>query len=236
MRTITRLGESKTDLMQQPTTEPHPPVASAAEPAAASQCERAPTMCEHCGGPARVYVLEGYADGRPKFRCVCLGCLETLGPVLASGPRRRPLRLRVLVLMVGVVLLAIGAFGDYLIPNTPVGFGWHKQIGVALAGALLLVGLLLGAEVIALGGGLFLAGCVFAGEFGLTKGAGVGWKQGFMIAAGGWLLLVGWLGPRLIQRVRHARAWASRAPEGRSATPGPRRTPHAGWAVAHQQA
>jgi hypothetical protein len=141
--------------------------------------------CEVCGEVARVLVLEGYANGQPVLRRFCLKCAAEAAPADAGvfGERTR-VRLHVLVALAGLALCAVGLFGDFLIPAAHAGFGWHQQLGVFAGALLLVVGLLLRTEVIALGGAFLLAASLGADWFGLTRGPGIGWKQQVMLAVG----------------------------------------------------
>jgi len=146
----------------------------------------APGVCELCGRPARVHVLEGYAAGRPLRRCFCVPCAAAP----SSSPRAaqaRParLRLRIVVGLAGVALALVGLLGDQLIPEGHAGFGWYQRIGALIGALVLFIGMLVRAEVVVAGGALFLGAALCADWFGLTRGPGIGWKQQTMLAVGG---------------------------------------------------
>lgn len=141
--------------------------------------------CELCGETARVLVLEGYAAGQPILRRFCLRCAAAAEPAEHASRARSPrIGLHVLLALVGLVLCVVGLGGDFLIPERHSGFGWHQQLGVLLGTLLLVFGLFLRTDVIALGGSFLLVAAGCADWFGLTQGGGVGWKQQYMIAAG----------------------------------------------------
>jgi hypothetical protein len=140
--------------------------------------------CQVCGEPARVQVLTGYSSAGPLFMRLCLHC-EQHEMIGAYQPtRRRHLRAWLLIAMAGTALLTIGIFGDWLIPQRHAGFGWYQGWGVILGLASCLFGLLLGADLIALAGGMLFCASVSADWFGLTQGQGIGNTQQYMISAG----------------------------------------------------
>jgi len=147
--------------------------------------------CELCGEMARVLVLEGYAAGQPILRRFCLQCAAAAVPAehdpRARGPR---IGVHVLLALVGLVLCVVGLGGDFLIPERHSGFGWHQQLGILLGTLLLVFGLFLRTDVIALGGSFLLVAAGCADWFGLTQGVGVGWKQQYMIVAGALCLCI----------------------------------------------
>lgn len=158
--------------------------------------------CATCGQPACVHVLEGYDRGQRVVRRFCLDCVDSAAPWVGATPRGglRP-GLPVLAALCGLVLMVVGLFGDFLIPERRPGFGIYQQTGVLLAVPLLLVGVLLRVGPLALGGGLLLAVSISADWFGLASGPGIGWKQQLMIAAGA-LLTAGGLLWRTVRRRR----------------------------------
>lgn len=170
--------------------------------------------CEVCGEVARVLVLEGYANGQPVLRRFCLKCAAEAAPADAGvfGERTR-VRLHVLVALVGLALCVVGLFGDFLIPPPHAGFGWHQQLGVFAGALLLVVGLLLRTEVIALGGAFLLAASLGADWFGLTRGPGIGWKQQVMTAVGVLCLLAAGITRRRIAARRRRLDRAGRGDE-----------------------
>ena len=98
-----------------------------------------------------------------------------------------------LVGLCGLVLVVVGLFGDFLIPERRPGFGVYQQTGVLLAVPLVLVGVLLRVGPLALGGGLLLVASISADWFGLASGPGLGWKQQMMAAAGAVLVAGAWV-------------------------------------------
>ncbi len=142
-----------------------------------------PGVCRRCGQPARVHVLEGYQGGRPLRHCYCMPCAGVRSsPQTAARPR--PLRLGLVLALAGLASAVVGLLGDLLIPEARVGFGWYQRSGVLIGALILFVGLLVRAEVVAVGGALLLGAAAGADWFGLTRGPGMGWKQQALLAAG----------------------------------------------------
>jgi hypothetical protein len=123
---------------------------------------------------------------------------------------RPGLRLSTLVAIGGLALVGLGLVGDYLVPDAHPGFGWQQSFGVCAGVLLSFVGLLLGAELIAVSG-VFLLGVAALGDlFGLTRGPGIGWKQSVVLALG-----VGLAGMGLVRRILKRRVLDPRAEYGR---------------------
>jgi len=122
-------------------------------------------------------------------RHFCLDCADEAAAWPESDDLGGRLRLPTLVGLVGLVLMLVGLLGDFLVSERHAGFGWRQQSGVLLAVVVILMGLLLRVDLLALAGGFLLAASVSADWFGLTSGAGIGWKQQTLIAAGALLLV-----------------------------------------------
>jgi len=141
--------------------------------------------CEVCGQAARVHVLEGYVGGQPRTRRFCLPCADE-APLRAPGgdlARPRP-GLAVMLVLAGVTCAVLGLFGDFLIPQGHAGFGWRQTTGTVLGALVVFVGVLLRADVVALAGTYLLTAALLADWFGLTHGAGIGWKQQSLLGVG----------------------------------------------------
>ena len=165
--------------------------------------------CEVCGEGARVLILEGYAEGQPVMRHYCLRC-DAAAPAETDVVGERPrIGVHVLVELAGLVLCVVGLFGDYLVPSAHVGFGWHQQVGAGAGALILVIGLVLRMEVVALGGAFLLGASLCADWFGLTHGPGIGWKQQAMIAIGAVGLLTGGIARKMIAARRRRRERAN---------------------------
>jgi len=168
--------------------------------------------CTSCGTIAVVHVLEGYTRGRPVVRHFCLNCAERATSLRGdAGTADGRLGANTLALISGVVLVVIGLFGDHLLPDRHLGFGWRQQSGLWLSIVALLIGLLLRVDLLMLGGAFLLAGSLGADWFGLTSGPGVGWKQQIVLAVGA-TLVTGAAIRQLLQWV--LRRKGTRAPAG----------------------
>ncbi|MEW6251791.1 MAG: hypothetical protein AB1716_14190 [Planctomycetota bacterium] len=216
------VGVEQTALSVSAARRPRPALLAAPAPAALEAPASLPIMggtaCDVCGALARLQVLEGYRNGQPAVRRVCLTCAEA---TVFTPARRRPsghLRIGQIAVLLGLVLIALGLFGDWLVPARHGGFGWKQQSGLMLGSAVLFFGLLLGAELVALAGGLLLGGAVCADWFGLAQGPGIGWRQQTLAAAGALLILGGGLRSRWALRRRSAAPAAAR-PAGTWALP-----------------
>ena len=141
-------------------------------------------QCQACGEPARVQVLTGYSNAGPLFRRLCLHCEQHEMRGSYQPGRRRHLRAWLLTAMVGGILVTIGVFGDWLIPQRHLGFGWYQGWGVILGLVSGLFGLLLGADLVALAGGMLFCAAASADWFGLTQKPGIGPEQQCLILAG----------------------------------------------------
>jgi hypothetical protein len=152
--------------------------------------------CEHCGKLARVYILEGYADGKPLRRCLCLNCADTEderwldGDTGLIGGRRSSASL---LTAVGLLLLAFGAFVDELGIHTSIGFGLKQQTSLLIGALVVILGGLLRIDVLTVAGVILFGLAALADVFREIGSPGVGWQQGMAIVAGVAFLLAGLL-------------------------------------------
>ena len=174
--------------------------------------------CEVCRTQARVLILEGYAEGQPVLRSLCCACAATAPARTSTAGERRRISLHMLAAVAGLVLCVVGLLGDFLVPSRSPGFGLHQQLGVGAGVFILVIGLLLRAEIVALAGGLLLVAAVCADWFGLTDGAGIGWKQQAMIAIGALGMLASWVAHRVAAARGARRTGAGRGPAASAAT------------------
>lgn len=130
-----------------------------------------------------MHVLEGYVRGEPVVRRLCFQCASRFPPAVLEGPREKPrIRIAGLIGLAGVVFGAVGVFADAFIPEGQVGFGWYQRTGVALAVVIVLVGTLMRADIVALGG-LFLFGAALCADWlGVARTPGIGSKQQALLA------------------------------------------------------
>ena len=140
-------------------------------------------VCDVCGQPARVHILEGYQQGQPVHRRFCLRCAPEAPPWNSErGFQHGKLRLSILIGATGIGLGALALLADHFIPmRTSAGFGWHKGGGLVIGALLLLIGTLSRADLIAIGGLLLFGASCFAGLFGWAQSPGIGWKQQLLL-------------------------------------------------------
>ena len=164
--------------------------------------------CERCGQAARVHILEGYAQGQPIQRRFCLQCAPGFSPALPSlHVNRARLRITFLVGVIGVVLGTVGVFGDAFVPEGHAGFGWYQRAGVLLGALFVFVGILLRADLIALGGLLLFGGSLCADWVGLTRAPGIGWKQQALLGVSAACVVIALLGRCAAVRANFRAVW-----------------------------
>ena len=141
--------------------------------------------CDVCGEAARVHVLEGYFRGEPVIRRLCFRCASRFPPSVLGGARDRPrIGIAALIGLAGVVFGMVGVFADALIPEGHAGFGWYQRTGVALAVVIALVGMLMRADVVMLGGLFLFVAALCADWIGGARTPGIGSKQEALLAIG----------------------------------------------------
>jgi hypothetical protein len=155
-----------------------------------------------------VHILEGYAQGQPIQRRFCLECAPGFSPALSRlHVNRARLRITFLVGVIGVVLGTVGVFGDAFVPEGHAGFGWYQRAGVLLGAVLVFVGILLRADLIALGGLLLFGGALCADWVGLTRAPGVGWKQQTLLGVSAACVVIAVLGRYAAARANLRAVW-----------------------------
>lgn len=159
------------------------------------------SVCEVCGRPIHVQVLERYTKEGPLFRRFCLACGLANIADLRQPVARKKIEPWVLVALTGVVALVIGLLGDWIIPSRHAGFGWQQLGGVLAGGIVGLLGLLVGVEIIAWAGALLMGASLAADWFGLTHGSGIGTNQQCIMGAGAACMVIAWWWKRLKTRL-----------------------------------
>ena len=150
--------------------------------------------CDTCGKSATVRVLEKYADGEPVFKRYCLECAQRAGgaPVIEgdAAPKHR-LSFGSMLIAAGVLIVIVAATGDYIGIRGSSGFGWYQALGICLGALCVLIGALLGVDVIAIFGTIIFGLAACSDLLGIAGVPGIGWKQNLAIFAGVVLTTVG---------------------------------------------
>lgn len=153
--------------------------------------------CERCGGPARVSALEGYEDGKPVYRQLCLGCADAAFKSYLEGGagHSRPLpSVGSLLIVSGMVLAALGFAADLLGIHGSEGFGWRQEGGILVGALVVVVGVLARVDILAIAGAILVGIAAMADVRGLMGAPGFGIRQqavaltGLMLILGGQLL------------------------------------------------
>lgn len=157
-------------------------------------------------------VLEGYTNGQPIQRGFCLRCVDSAPPLPAprSSDGRVRLGLPVLLGLAGIVVGTVGILGDALVPESNAGFGWAQRGGLALGAFLAILGTLLRADLVALGGMVVFITALSGDWFGPARSPGVGWKQQMVLGVSA-LLVITAVATRLALTLSRGRASGTRA-------------------------
>jgi hypothetical protein len=136
-------------------------------------------VCELCGAPRRVRVLEDYRRGQPVFHELCLRCAESekLSATASEADERARLELSTTCLVAGAILGAVALAADYLGMQGHGGFGWVQRAGMALGALVFGMAAMLRVGLVAMLGlaGFTLSLIVDVARIGGS--AGMGWKQ-----------------------------------------------------------
>jgi hypothetical protein len=154
--------------------------------------------CQTCGQAAKVWILQGYKDGKSVIGPFCFACADhaergLVGAVENHDGRPR-MSLASLLILAGFLVGIVGIAGDYLGIRGFNCFGWYPQACVSVGGLILVLGAIFRVDALALMGGLVLGLLIFSELFGLNGSGGMGWKQQLAVVMGGGMLLIGvWL-------------------------------------------
>jgi len=96
---------------------------------------QAKPLCDKCGAPALVNIKSEDANG-PTVRRLCLACADI--EEIARAQREPSLNYSAILISVGLVILMISSFADWLSFGDASGFGWKQYTGVLLAAVLIL--------------------------------------------------------------------------------------------------
>lgn len=165
-------------------------------------------LCEECGQPARVRILETYSAGRPVFRVRCLNCADAFLPASSAADAARAGRRpgwRAALIVGGLVIGALGGLGDQLGVHGSRGFGAYQLAGVLVGVVCVVTGAVTHADAVAIFGTIVFGVAVSADLLSIGGVSGFGWKQQAAIIAGLVLTLVGVLSVVVARRARSNR-------------------------------
>lgn len=156
--------------------------------------------CNTCGNPAAVHI-SNMVRGKRLAVDLCMACADRRAQAAGAGPRFRLSMTRAdvggILIAVGLFVLALSAFADFLKFGGSEGFGWKQGAGLVLAGMLALTGSVFGVLMfLVIGvviGTLTLLADVLA--FGSNDGFGIQQLLGTIIGA---VILI--VGLRLVAR------------------------------------
>jgi len=130
----------------------------AAQPSTEAPAAADSAACEGCGLFARVHILEGYQQGEPIYRRLCLKCAAAVARAPAA---RRSFRFTFsLFSLAAGVLCGCAALAAGTLPANLPFFSWLRGGGVAAGALLVVIGTFLRVDLIALGGALVFCGAV----------------------------------------------------------------------------
>ncbi|NOT00976.1 MAG: hypothetical protein HOP29_10145 [Phycisphaerales bacterium] len=133
-------------------------------------------ICQSCGAPAAVHVT-AVADGAPTVRHYCHDCADHAH--LERAQRRRYHGAVAAVGSIGVVVLSLSVFADWLQFGRSEGFGRYQQVGVILGFLLVSLGAAARAPTLFIVGAFTVVLSLLADLFGFGCAEGFGWQQVF---------------------------------------------------------
>lgn len=148
--------------------------------------------CERCGAPALVNISND-EGGRVTVRRLCLKCADE------PAPARRgeySLNYSAILSSVGVAMILLSVFADWLGFGKTPGFGWKQDIGVVLAGILVLVATVVRIPTLLAIGVLTGILSLLADAFHFGDDPGFGWHQVVGVFFGAVLMAAGILEAR----------------------------------------
>lgn len=150
-------------------------------------------VCETCGEPARVHVLEEYRQGAPVFRHACLDCADRAMISAHHTVHHNRASMASLLIGIGIFFGVLGVAADYIAIPTGNGFGWLRLLGLGVGALFVLVGTLIRVDAIGIAGAILFGLTACVSLFGLTQVSGLGWKQQLAMTIGLMLILTGLL-------------------------------------------
>lgn len=156
---------------------------------------RAGRECQICGLAARVHILVGYEQGKPKVNEFCILC-ATQHAQAREAPQaesRERIRFGSVLILFGILLAVVGAAGALFGVSGHEGFGWYQRLGVGVGALVAICGGLLRVELLALTGAI-VAGLSAGIDFVSTHGSQSGeWLSFGLSCVGLFFMLAGLL-------------------------------------------
>lgn len=143
-------------------------------------------ICELCGTSATVHV-SNVVGGVATMRHFCEDCVD-IASFDAHDPPRHWAAAAVLGSM-GLVVLLLSLFADWLRFGSAEGFGWYQQAGVVIGGVVLLLGAVARAPTLLIIGMFAFLLSILADWFAFGSAEGFGWQQLLGTAAGAILII-----------------------------------------------
>jgi hypothetical protein len=156
-------------------------------------------VCDACGNPASVHILERYVNGQPLVRHVCVACADRSEEGVTSGPASsfRRFDLPWILVLMGISVGVVATLADRIEMGPGGGFGWYHLAGLGLGGLLVVIGAMVGVDVVAILGTLLVIVTVCGDHMGLVgASADFGWKQQAAFLATAALVVAGLLARR----------------------------------------
>lgn len=165
-------------------------------------------VCERCGAPARFHIT-GEQTGVATVRHLCIDCVIADSGDSSDKPKDVLGRVAVLV-SIGLLVLGLSLFADFLKLGRVEGFGTYQTIAVVATGILAATGLSMRVPLMAVTGLLMGIIVVLADWIHLGAVPGFGYNQAMGVLLGLLLILAGFL---LFHRHRRDRLAMPTSPE-----------------------
>lgn len=162
-------------------------------------------LCQACGRPVQVRILQDYLAGKPIYACFCLTCADRyeLGALIEDNERQRG-KLSTGMIVLGIALAGAGAFARPMGLTATAGFGGYQQVGVAIGMFLVVLGAMFRVDTVAIFGTVLFGLAASVDLVGLGNGEGLAQGQQIAVATGLFLTGLG-VGTRRWAQVRARR-------------------------------
>ena len=143
-------------------------------------------VCEVCGRSATVHV-SNVVGGVSTMRHFCEDCVD-VACIDAPNPPRQWAAAAVLG-SIGLVVLLLSVFADWLRLGSAAGFGWYQQTGVVVGAVVLLLGAVARVPTLLILGMFACVLSILADWFAFGSAEGFGWQQILGTALGALLII-----------------------------------------------